>query len=490
MREKKYTIVELYNKGVTLITGGKSYEAIAWFDKILEIDPKFKGAWGGKGMVLTTLKMHEGAIECYDKALEIDPKDKDVWKYKGCALADLERHEEAIKCYDKVLEIDPKDKRVWNYKGMALRDLEKHEEAIECYDKVLEIDPKDKDVWIGKGAAYIELEKHEEAIKCYNKALEIDPKFKGAWVAKGMVLRELKKYEEAIECYEMVVLDNIENGENLKLLEEKYKKDLKKEVGVRTKELDEAFKHQKLYLDQIVKLSQTKQKFMATMNHELRTPLNTIIGFCELLMEGAFGTLTNEQLEFMTDIKLSAEHQFMMVNSLLDAFKVESGRVTLNIQKFSLNSIIEQVKSYIKPECSKKSLTFEVKGLNNKKFMHADPIRFKEILFNLLSNAINFTIKGGITLIIKEKKDKWEFKVVDTGIGIAEKDFNIIFEDFERVQSDYVDSIPGCGLGLPIAKRLVNLHGGSISFTSEFGQGTTFTFTIPKKYNSSYYENI
>lgn len=281
--------------------------------------------------------------------------------------------------------------------------------------------------------------------------------------------------------------NNIENNfeEKLKLLEEKFEKELKKEVEARTKELDEALKQQGLYLDQIIKLSQLKINFMATMRRELRTPLNAIIGFCDLLIDGVYGKLNNEQLEFMTDIKSSAEHQFAMVTSLLDISKIESGQLTLNIQKFSLNSIIKQIKSHLKPACSKKSLTFEVKGLDKGKFMLADPIKFKEILLQLLSNAIKFTIKGGITLIIKEKKEEWEFEVVDTGIGIAEEDFNIVFEVFKREESDHVESIPGSGLGLPITKRLINLHGGYITFTSEYEKGTTFTFTIPKKLDSS-----
>jgi signal transduction histidine kinase len=220
---------------------------------------------------------------------------------------------------------------------------------------------------------------------------------------------------------------------------------------------------------------------MATMSHELRTPLNAIIGFSDLLLEGVCGELNEEQNEYIADIKDSADHQFDMIKHILNISKIESGQLNLNIQKFSLNSMVEQIKSNLKPLYSKKNLEFEVKGLDEEKFLYADPIRFKEILINLLSNAIKFTLDGRITLLIKEDYYNWIFKVRDTGIGIANKDFPLIFKDFQRVESTYVRSVPGTGLGLSLTKRLIELHGGEISFFSVLGVGSTFTFNIPKE---------
>ena len=130
--------------------------------------------------------------------------------------------------------------------------------------------------------------------------------------------------------------------------------------------------------------------------------------------------------------------------------------------------------------CSEKKLKFNVIGLNESVNIIADPIRFKEILFNLVSNAIKFTPDGSITLDIKEEIDNWVFKVSDTGIGIAEKDFNLIFKEFKRIDSPFVNSTQGTGLGLSLTRRLISLHGGNITFSSELGVGTTFTFNIPK----------
>jgi hypothetical protein len=276
------------------------------------------------------------------------------------------------------------------------------------------------------------------------------------------------------------IFQDISEKKKAELLEKEFKEELEKEVQIRTKELNEALEQQKLLLDQIVKSSQFKTEFMSTMSHELRTPLNAIIGFTDLLLEGVYGPLTQEQLEFINDIKSSAEHQFDMIKHILNISKIEAGQITLNIQKFSLNNIIDQIKSSLSPLYKKKGLKFKIQGLDEPKEIYGDPIRFKEILLNLASNAVKFTIEGNITLIVQEKYDHWLFKIRDTGIGIARKDFDIIFKEFKRVDSTYVRSVSGTGLGLSLTKRLVNLHGGEISFFSVLGIGTTFTFSIPK----------
>ena len=277
-----------------------------------------------------------------------------------------------------------------------------------------------------------------------------------------------------------LIFQDITEKKNAELLEKKFKERLEEQVQLRTVELNEALQQQKLYLDQIAKSSQFKTKFMSTMSHELRTPLNAIIGFTDLLLEGVYGPLNNDQMEFISDIKGSAEHQFDMIQHILDISKIEAGQVTLNIQKFSLNNMVIQIKSSLRSLYKKKNLKFKIKGLDLEKEIYADPIRFKEIILNLISNAIKFTIEGTITLGVQEKHDYWLFKVIDTGIGIAQKDFHLIFKEFKRVDSTYVRSVPGTGLGLSLIKRLVILHGGDITFTSVLGIGTTFTFTITK----------
>jgi signal transduction histidine kinase len=217
------------------------------------------------------------------------------------------------------------------------------------------------------------------------------------------------------------------------------------------------------------------------MSHELRTPLNAIIGFSDLLIEGTYGVLNNEQIEFVEDIKNSAEHQFEMISHILDISKIESGHITLKIEKFNLKDLVEGVSSTIKPLFNKKSIIFEIKGLEKKIFVEGDTLKLRQIIYNLLSNAIKFTEKGKITIEYYDNFYTWGIKVSDTGIGIKEEDYHLIFKDFKRVKSEYVNSKPGSGLGLALTKRLVELHHGQITFKSKVGKGTTFDFNIPKK---------
>ncbi|MBA7540154.1 Sensor histidine kinase RcsC [subsurface metagenome] len=169
-----------------------------------------------------------------------------------------------------------------------------------------------------------------------------------------------------------------------------------------------------------------------------------------------------------------------MIKHILDISKIESGQITLNIQKFSLNSMVEQLRSSLRPMYIKKNLNFIVKGLDEVKKIYADPIRLKEILLNLLSNAIKYTITGKIILTIKENDNNWRFILRDT-----RKDYSLIFKEFKRIDSPFVSSVPGSGLGLSLTKRLVELHGGQIEFCSELGSGTTFLFSISKKLEST-----
>ncbi|MFW9948320.1 MAG: PAS domain S-box protein [Candidatus Odinarchaeota archaeon] len=286
--------------------------------------------------------------------------------------------------------------------------------------------------------------------------------------------------QESLTIIQLIFKD-ISEKKKAELLEKKFKEELEKEVQIRTRELRESFDQQKLYLDQILKTSQFKTEFMSTMSHELRTPLNAIIGFTDLLVEGVYGPFNTEQKEILDDIRSSAQHQFDMIKNILDISKIESGQITLNIMKISVNSIVDQIISSLKPLYHKKDLDIKVKSLEKEVFIYADPIRFKEILLNLLTNAIKFTIEGYVVLKVEDRYKEWLFKVTDTGIGIAVKDFPLIFKDFKRIDSTYVRSVSGTGLGLSLTKRLVELHGGEINFTSLLGSGSIFSFTISKE---------
>lgn len=276
------------------------------------------------------------------------------------------------------------------------------------------------------------------------------------------------------------VVRDVSERKKSEALRKEFNQKLEEEVELRTLELAEALEKQRLYLDQIIKASQFKTEFLATMSHELRTPLNAIIGFTDLLLEGSYGNINAEQLEFVKDIKSSAEHQFDMIKHILDISKIESGQTSLKIETFHLFNLMDSLISTLKPVFNEKNLKFEMIGFNKKLKIRADRLKIKQIFYNLISNAIKFTEKGNIAVEFREAKKKWEFKVSDTGIGIAKVDFDIIFKDFKRVKSNYVDSTTGSGLGLALTKRIVELHGGTIDFNSILGKGSSFNFTIPK----------
>jgi len=238
--------------------------------------------------------------------------------------------------------------------------------------------------------------------------------------------------------------------------------------------------HKKV-MNEILNASQFKTDLMSSVSHELRTPLNSIIGFSDLLLEQVYGPLNDKQIDFLQDIKLSSEHLLNIINNILDITKIESGKLKLNYERINLSYLIYQIKTSLIPLYSTKNLDFNIKGLNSKTNVYIDAIRFKEILYNLLSNAFKYTLEGSVALKIIENENFWEFKVIDTGIGIGKKDYNLVFKEFKRVSNPIVSSISGSGLGLSITKKLVNLHGGEITFSSELGKGTVFTFTIPKK---------
>jgi len=276
------------------------------------------------------------------------------------------------------------------------------------------------------------------------------------------------------------ILRDIAEKKKAEELESKFRDELENKVKTRTRELHEALESQRLYMNEILKASNFKTAFLSTMSHELRTPLNAIIGFSDILIEESYGTLISDQKEFLNDIKSSAEHLLEMINKILDLSKIEAGELELKLSQINLKMIIDQTLSIIKPIYAKKNIEFELIGIKEDSEIIADLMRLKEILFNLLSNAIKFTPKGKVSLELSENKREWIINIIDTGIGIEEKDFDIIFKEFKRVESKFVSSIQGSGLGLALTKKLIELHEGRIFFKSKYGKGSTFTFTIPK----------
>ena len=288
-----------------------------------------------------------------------------------------------------------------------------------------------------------------------------------------------RKEKEIVVGYFGIFRD-ITSRKKIELLEKKFREELEFKVNDRTKELKNALDLQKKLMDEILKTSQFKSEFLANFSHELRTPLNVIIGFTDLLLEQEYGKLGNDQKIFLEDVKDSSDYLLSLIDNILDLSRIESGELEIRKKEFELENFIGQIKSTFNPLFLNKNLSFKIEKGDNIQKIKTDPIRLKQILYNLLSNAYKFTFNGEVILKIKENNENWKFIIKDTGIGIEQKDHELIFKEFKRVNSDQVNKIPGSGLGLPLTKRLVNLLGGSIVFESKPGKGSTFRVYLPK----------
>jgi len=231
---------------------------------------------------------------------------------------------------------------------------------------------------------------------------------------------------------------------------------------------------------QIEAANRHKSEFLANMSHELRTPLNAIIGFSEVLGERLFGDLNDKQAEYTDDILTSGRHLLSLINEILDLSKVEAGRMELELATFDLPLAIDNARTFVRERATKHGITLDVAVDDRLGDFVGDERKIKQILLNLLSNAVKFTPEGGrIGIDARQSDGSVEISVTDTGVGIAPEDQPKIFEEFRQVGSDYAHKAEGTGLGLTLAKKFVELHGGKIWVTSEAGKGSTFTFTLP-----------
>ncbi|MDO8479108.1 MAG: GAF domain-containing protein [Candidatus Rokubacteria bacterium] len=223
-----------------------------------------------------------------------------------------------------------------------------------------------------------------------------------------------------------------------------------------------------------------KSEFLANMSHELRTPLNAVIGFSEVLIERMFGEVNPKQEEYLNDILSSGKHLLSLINDILDLSKIEAGRMELEAQAFDLPSALDNALTLIRERAARHSIRLEVHVDPAIGEVVADERKVKQVLLNLLSNAVKFTPEGGKIIVSATLiGEAVGVSVADTGVGIAAEDQETIFEEFRQVGDDYARKREGTGLGLALARRLVELHGGTLSVQSEVGKGSTFTFTIP-----------
>jgi signal transduction histidine kinase len=225
--------------------------------------------------------------------------------------------------------------------------------------------------------------------------------------------------------------------------------------------------------------SQHKSEFLANMSHELRTPLNAIIGFSEVLGERMFGELNDKQDEYLKDIHASGQHLLSLINDILDLSKIEAGRMELELTDFDLPTAIENALTLVRERAGRRGIALHQIVDQQLGQVRADERKIKQVLLNLLSNALKFTPEGGrVDVRAGLVNGLAEISVADTGVGIAPDDQEAIFEEFRQVGTA-AKKVEGTGLGLALSRKFVELHGGRIWVESQVGVGSTFTFTIP-----------
>jgi light-regulated signal transduction histidine kinase (bacteriophytochrome)/ActR/RegA family two-component response regulator len=228
--------------------------------------------------------------------------------------------------------------------------------------------------------------------------------------------------------------------------------------------------------------NQAKSEFLANMSHELRTPLNAILGVSEILQEFIYGELNPSQKQAITTIEQSGRHLLSLINDILDLAKIESGKLELQITPVSILELCDSSLRFVKQIANDKNIALEIEILNNIGEIGLDELRVRQMLINLLNNAVKFTPPGGrVTLVanINDPQHIVQFQVIDTGIGIAQEDIPKLFQAFVQIDSRLNRQYNGTGLGLALVKRLLEAQNGQIQVTSTLGQGSCFTVTLP-----------
>jgi len=245
--------------------------------------------------------------------------------------------------------------------------------------------------------------------------------------------------------------------------------------------LEKAHEELKELATELKRAARVKSEFLANMSHELRTPLNSINGFSEVLYDETFGPLNEKQRQYVNNVLTSGKHLLLLINQILDMAKVEAGKMKLALSSLPMKSLLNEIPMLVADMVSKKKLEMLLEIADDLPNIEGDELKVKEIIYNLLSNAVKFTPEGGkIGMRAKRADSEIEIVVWDTGVGIAPENMGKIFEGFFRVDTPYSRVTEGTGLGLPLSKKLVELHGGKFSVEPEgLNKGTEVRFTLP-----------
>ncbi|MNK65708.1 Non-motile and phage-resistance protein [compost metagenome] len=231
--------------------------------------------------------------------------------------------------------------------------------------------------------------------------------------------------------------------------------------------------------DELQNANRLKSEFLAKMSHELRTPLNSIIGFSDMLLNQFYGPLNDQQQDGLERVLRNGKHLLALINDVLDISKIEASRMPVRIEPCAPREILMQVLSAVEPLARKKGHSLAHDLEESPLTVKSDPTKIRQIVLNLLTNAINFTDRGEIRMVSRKTDEHWIITVSDTGIGIAPEDLNRVFDEFYQVDSSTTRKVGGTGLGLPICLRMSALLGGELTVKSAPGEGSVFTVMLP-----------
>lgn len=273
-----------------------------------------------------------------------------------------------------------------------------------------------------------------------------------------------------------ILADQIgQSAENARLFEQVYlsTQTLEQKIQQRTRELASA-------LEEVQQISKTKSEFISAVSHELRTPLTSIKGYAAILMTGKVGQIPDQVKERLERINKQSDNLVKLINDLLDISRIESGRAEMQLIKTDLSAMVDNVSDLLTPQLKEKDITLIRDIDKDIPEVSVDPTQIERVFINLIINAIKFTPeKGQITVKVKKDTDKLNISVIDNGIGIKKEDLNRLFDEFYRVENEINQNVKGTGLGLTLAKKIVEAHHGKMSVISEPGKGATFYFTLP-----------
>lgn len=345
--------------------------------------------------------------------------------------------------------------------------LLKGDTFIECNEKALEIYGVTRDQIIGQNPYLFSPESQpngikskEMAIKFINKALDGYP----------------QHFEWQYLSYDGTPFDAEVALNRLKIEDEYLIQAIIRDVTERKKA--EKLEKENIKLQELDKL---KSMFIASMSHELRTPLNSIIGFTGIILQGMTGELTEEQIRQLTIVKNSANHLLSLINDVIDLSKIEADKTELFIEDFDLSPVLVDIEESFIDMMGRKGLKMSLE-MPESLMVYGDERRIKQVIMNLVSNAIKFTDNGDVTIDVMENDRMVEVTVKDTGIGIREEDQKKLFQAFSRIHVEDQPIVEGTGLGLYLSQKIAHLLGGNIYAKSQFNKGSEFTFIFPTKY--------